>query len=85
MSNTLVIPANIAARTDRAQQCNSCRFIHREGDGDYVCRRHPPTAWLMGEPLPPPRVGQIGFKVRSAFPVINREFWCGEWQARLDA
>lgn len=83
MSNTLVIPANVAANSTRVQTCANCRFLHHESDGDYVCRRMPPTAWLMGEPLPPPRVGQIGFKIRSGFPVVRREGWCGEWQAKL--
>lgn len=94
MSSSIVIPPSVAERIAATKEtCHTCKFCVQEDDGDRVCRRNPPTAWLIGEPLPPPHPpGRVGFSIKSAFPVIEprvgnpgmaKKRWCGEWQAKL--
>lgn len=93
MSSTLVIPTHVADQIAATKEsCHTCKFCVKEDDGDWVCRRLPPTAWLVAEPLPPPRAGQIGFSIKSAFTVIEprhggngmaKKRWCGEWKPKL--
>ena len=85
MSSSLIVPRSVTVPSARAQTCRSCRHVHKDKDGDLVCRAHPPTAFLIGEPLPPPHVGKVGFRVRAAFPVVAPDQWCGEWTAVLDS
>ena len=95
MSTTLVIPQHITDKINASKDsCSTCKFLHAETDGDLVCRAHPPTAWLVGEPLPPPHPpGRIGMVVKTAFPVIEsrgskgfaQKRWCGEWQPKTNA
>ena len=91
MSQTLVIPQHVADKLAASKEsCSNCKFMHNDADGDMTCRRHPPTAWLVAEPMPPPHVGKMGFKVHSASPVVApkhdpkkaKERWCGEGQPR---
>jgi hypothetical protein len=78
MSTTLIVPREVAAKLlDRA--CATCRHSHKDPDGDLVCRRHPPTAFLAPVPTP---MGQMALKAFSSFPIIRPDFTCGEWTQR---
>jgi len=80
-SASLVIPQHVANQLTK-ESCANCKFMHRDRDQDIVCRRMPPTAWLVGEPMPPPHIGKMGFRVRSASPPVEKDRWCGEWKLR---
>lgn len=94
MSQSLVIPQHVLDKiAENKESCSNCKFCVPEGDGDLVCRRHPPTAWLVGEPLGPPHPpGRIGMVVKTSFPVIesrgskgiSKTRWCGDWQPKLN-
>lgn len=87
----LVIPQHVAEKLTR-ESCANCKFLHKDDDGDQVCRRNPPTAWLVASPLGPPhRPGTMGFQIQSGYPVVEprprpglaSQKWCGEWKPRV--
>jgi hypothetical protein len=49
--------------------CESCRF-----NGGFSCRRNPPTVVTLPNEYGP------GEHAETAWPEVNREDWCGQWE-----
>jgi hypothetical protein len=72
-----------------ARACEACRFSAMEKP-DLVCRRYPmqvtflvvPSEVIVGTPNGPRRVMQARAVPHSAFPVMQRDQWCGEFQQK---
>ncbi len=56
------------------EQCSQCRFYHIAGKPDYhtgVCRRSAPV---------PQMLFTEDVFVAPKWPLVDAEWWCGEWQ-----
>jgi hypothetical protein len=71
----LVLSDHLAAALKPA--CQRCHWMFR--DGDMSCRRNPPQANVLLMPAQPPRVG-IAPAVMTAFPIVQRDMFCGEFR-----
>lgn len=65
------------------QSCESCRFA-LEMNGQYLCRRYPPTA----HPIPMPARNALGQVVPqisnvTATPQVQPDMWCGEYALKV--
>lgn len=55
--------------------CTNCRFVYVPQEGQYFCRRMPPTANMIPGPHGPVTVG--------AFPPVSADTSCGEHKRKL--
>ena len=82
MSSGLVLPASLSVRRSPVETCALCRWSYREGDGDLVCRRHPPHASVLMVPAPAPRIGGFMPQPFSTFPIVRDDMFCGEFETK---
>jgi hypothetical protein len=54
--------------------CAKCKFSF-EGEGVMACRRYPPAVYEVAQ--------QGGAAIRSQFPIVRVDFYCGEFRRRL--
>jgi hypothetical protein len=54
------------------ETCATCRFFVPE---QTLCRRYPPTVFIMGGDM-------NGVRSQSFFPPASDNMWCGEWSRR---
>jgi hypothetical protein len=57
--------------------CTTCKF--RGSDGS--CRRYPPTSTVLL--MPGKFQGSFVPQPFTSAPLIQEDFWCGEWQANV--
>lgn len=58
--------------------CASCQFYVATNEKGGVCRRNPPTVFLIQGPPGP--LGQSTVQTPSLWPGVDAESWCGHHQ-----
>lgn len=64
-------------------KCEDCRFWIRNEDinvEDGQCRRFPPQVHMLPTE---DQLGRKGFQTMIMFPAVGEQFWCGEFQPRI--
>ena len=59
----------------RQNTCSTCAFRHLE-NAVISCRKKPPAVSVV---LMPMAAGQLGVQAHSVFPVVQSDWWCGEY------
>ena len=71
----------------RVNECWTCRFYHTQvrcaSDSSVIigeCRNKPPAT--TGQEIPLPTQGIVE-NVKSGFPQVEHDWWCGSWSSRF--
>ena len=78
--SSIVMPTAPAARIERRENCEACKFHGVSPDGKNLeCRQKPPQCVLMQGPNNQPT--PVTF-----FPPVGRggAWWCGEWKPYIE-
>ena len=66
------------------KSCTNCQHFHREPDGQFMCRRFPPTWTLMMGPGKAPGISPPVMVKRSDQPGANPSGLCGEHKTKVE-
>ncbi len=93
--NNLILPVRQASETvgERAGlgHCRDCRYRNKGKDKQVECRARSPQATIIMVPAARPVVAvapqgpAFAPQIIACFPLIEDDWWCGEFRAKTSA